>query len=47
MSSLKDSMVLRSAAGSKKVVNGESTKKTKKTIGEIVETSVDGEAEWA
>lgn len=54
LSSLKDksdSMVLRSASatGSRKVVShvrGESMKKTK-TVGEVVETSVDGEAEWA
>jgi hypothetical protein len=56
VSSLKDqydSMVLRSsaAAGPKKFVSpasGESLKKTRKTkaVGEVVETSVDGEAEW-
>jgi len=46
-----DSMVLRSTSESKKVgshTKRETTKKIKKTkaVSEIVETSVDGEAEW-
>ena len=55
VSSMKgDSMTLRSAAsaaGTKKIGShtiGESTRKTSrpKALGEIVDTSIDGEAEW-